>query len=214
MKINLRKLETVLLGLGILLSLSITSQAQNTKPRLRRPVRRTTTPPLVPVGTNLKVRLNDTLSSKTSRVGDKFTATVIDPAKYNEGTVHGHISSIIKSGKIQGRTTMNLAFESIDLSEGRHGVLHGYVTHVYGAEGAKADEEGGVQSGSRGKQTVKRGAIGGAAGAIIGGIAGGGKGAAIGLILGGAGGAGSLAVKGRKELKLENGTELLIHVTR
>jgi hypothetical protein len=43
---------------------------------------------------------------------------------------------------------------------------------------------------------------------------GGGKGAAIGLILGGAGGAGSLAVQGSKELKLESGTELLVRVTR
>jgi hypothetical protein len=51
-------------------------------------------------------------------------------------------------------------------------------------------------------------------GAIVGGIAGGGKGAAIGLIIGGAGGAGSLAVQGSKELKIESGTEMLVHVTR
>jgi len=51
-------------------------------------------------------------------------------------------------------------------------------------------------------------------GAIVGGIAGGGKGAAIGLIIGGAGGAGSLAVKDSKELKIESGTEMLMHVTR
>ena len=50
-------------------------------------------------------------------------------------------------------------------------------------------------------------------GAIIGGIAGGGKGAGIGLILGGAGGAGSLAIQGSKELKIESGTEMLVHVT-
>jgi hypothetical protein len=34
------------------------------------------------------------------------------------------------------------------------------------------------------------------------------------LILGGAGGAGSLAVQGNKELKIESGTEMLVHVTR
>jgi hypothetical protein len=33
------------------------------------------------------------------------------------------------------------------------------------------------------------------------------------LILGGAGGAGSLAINGSKELKLESGTEMLVHVT-
>ncbi len=107
---------------------------------------------------------------------------------------------------------MNLAFDSIDLPGEKHGVLHGYVTKVYGAEGS-ADNEGGVQSKSRGNQTLKRSGIGATAGAIIGGIAGGGKGAAIGLILGGAGGAGSLAINGSKELKLESGTEMLVHVT-
>src|SRR5262249_51797455 len=44
--------------------------------------RRTRTPSIVPLGTNLRVRLNDTLSSKDSRVGDRFTATVINPSRY------------------------------------------------------------------------------------------------------------------------------------
>ena len=197
-----------------LLSPIVIAKAQTKQsPSLKR---RTTTrrAPLVPVGTNLKVRLEDTLSSKQSRAGDRFTATVLDPTRFNEARITGHIASIQKSGKVKGRTTMNLAFDSIVLPDSRKGVLHGYVTRVYGSGSAKADEEGGVQSGSRGKQTLKRSGIGAAAGAIIGGIAGGGKGAAIGLILGGAGGAGSVAIKGSKELKLESGTEMLVHVTR
>ena len=200
--------------IAVLFTLPLMVQAQ-TKPRLRRGVRRTTVvKPLVPVGTNLKVRLEDTLSSKDSRVGDRFTATVLDPVRFNEATVTGHIASIQKSGKIKGRTSMNLAFDSIRLREGRSGTLHGYVTRVYGSDSGRADEEGGVESGSRTKQTVKRAGIGAAGGAILGAIVGGGKGAAIGLILGGAGGAGSLAVQGSKELKLESGTELIVRVTR
>ncbi|HEY8187018.1 MAG TPA: hypothetical protein VIF64_13165 [Pyrinomonadaceae bacterium] len=200
--------------IATLFTLPLVIQAQ-TKPRLRRGTRRTTVVrPLVPVGTNLKVRLEDTLSSKESRVGDRFTATVLDPVRFNEGTVTGHVSSIQKSGKIKGRTSMNLAFDSVRLSDGRSGTLHGYVTRVYGSDSGTADNEGGIQSGSRTKQTVKRGAIGAGAGAVLGAIVGGGKGAAIGLILGGAGGAGSLAVQGSKELKLESGTEMLVHVTR
>jgi len=201
-----------LIVLSILIAFPTLATAQTRKPRLRRAAPRTTTARLVPTGTNLKVRLNDTLSSKDSRVGDRFTATVLDPVRFNEGTVRGHIRSITKSGKVQGRTTMNLSFDSIELPEGRHGVLHGYVTKVYGS-GGQADTEGGIQSSGRGKQTLKRAGIGATAGAIIGGIAGGGKGAGIGLILGGAGGAGSLAIQGSKELKIESGTEMLVHVT-
>jgi hypothetical protein len=109
---------------------------------------------------------------------------------------------------------MNLAFDSVEMRDGRRGVLHGYVTRVYGEGSGRADNEGGVESGSRTKQSVKRAGIGATVGAIVGGIAGGGKGAAIGLIIGGAGGAGSLAVQGSKELKIESGTEMLVHVTR
>jgi hypothetical protein len=209
------KLNSLKLFPAVVLFLAIASpvaSAQTSKPRTKRmtpkPAAR-----LVPVGTDLKIRLNDTLSSKDSRAGDRFTAYVLDPVRFNEATVRGHISSIDKSGKIKGRTTMNLAFDSITLSDGRTGTLHGYVTKVYGDSG-RTDEEGGVQSKSRTNQTVKRTGIGATAGAIIGGLAGGGKGAAIGLILGGAGGAGSLAIKGSKELKLESGTEMLVHVTR
>ena len=209
----MRNIFRTLLVLGLVFGLAPFALAQ-TKPGLKRkaPVKRVV--PLVPVGTDLKVRINDTLSSKDSRIGDRFTATVINPSRFDEARINGHISSIQKSGKIKGRTSMNLAFDSVELRDGRRGVMHGYVTRVYGEGSGRADNEGGVESGSRGKQTAKRAGIGATVGAIVGGIAGGGKGAAIGLIIGGAGGAGSLAINGSKELKIESGTEMLVHVTR
>ena len=209
----MRNIFRTLLVMSLVLGLAPFALAQ-TKPGMKRRTPAKRVAPLVPVGTDLKVRINDTLSSKDSRIGDRFTATVIDPSRFDEARVNGHISSIQKSGKIKGRTSMNLAFDSIELRDGRRGVLHGYVTRVYGEGSGRADNEGGVESGSRGKQTVKRAGIGATVGAIVGGIAGGGKGAAIGLIIGGAGGAGSLAINGSKELKIESGTEMLVHVTR
>jgi hypothetical protein len=219
MKTNLRVSLLVVLAIVALLYNPLLTSAQ-TKPSLRRsttrrrPVRRVVVAPLVPVGTDLKIRINETLSSKDSRVGDRFTATVIDPSRFDEARLQGHVASIRRSGTVQGRTSMNLAFDSIQLSDGRREPLHGYVTRVYGSDSGRADNEGGIESSSRGKQTLKRAGIGATVGAIVGGIAGGGKGAGIGLILGGAGGAGSLAVQGKKELKIESGTEMLVHVTR
>jgi outer membrane lipoprotein SlyB len=182
-----------------------------------RRTRRRTAPPasVVPAGTELRVRLNDTLSSKESRAGDRFSATVVNPSRYEEAKITGHIRSIRKSGRVEGRTTMSLAFDSIRLADGRTAVMRGEVLRVYDSESAKnVDEEGRVQSGGRGKQTLKRGGIGAVAGAVIGGIAGGGKGAAIGILVGGAAGAGSIAIQGSKELKIERGTEMLVRVNR
>ena len=189
---------------------NLTADAQTTRTRRRVP---TTT--LVPAGTQLRIRLNDTLSSKEARAGDKFTATVVNPSRYEEAKITGHIRSIRKSGRVEGRTTMSLSFDSIHLSAGRTGILRAEVLRVYDSDSASGvDEEGRVQSGGRGKQTLKRSGIGAVAGAVIGGIAGGGKGAAIGMIVGGAAGAGSIAVQGSKELRIERGTEMLIRVNR
>ena len=217
MKANFRVSLLVVLAIVALLYNPLLTSAQ-TKPSLRRSTRkrpvRKVAAPLVPVGTDLKIRINETLSSKDARVGDRFTAIVIDPSRFDEARLQGHVSSVKRSGTVQGRTSMNLAFDSIQLSDGRREPLHGYVTRVYGSDSGRADNEGGIESSSRGKQTLKRAGIGATVGAIVGGIAGGGKGAGIGLILGGAGGAGSLAVQGKKELKIESGTEMLVHVTR
>jgi hypothetical protein len=208
----MRKQQAIMMAVLTIIALAGTATVTSAQTKRRTTTRRAA--PLVPIGTDLKIRINDTLSSKDSRVGDRFTATVIDPDRFDEARVNGRISSIRKSGKVKGRTSMNLAFDSIELRDGRRGVLHGYVTRVYGDDAGRADNEGGVESGSRTNQAIKRGGIAAGVGAIIGGIAGGGKGAAIGLIVGGAGGAGSLAVQGSKELKIESGTEMLVHVTR
>ncbi len=208
----MRKQQAILVAVLTIFALASLTPVTSAQTKKRTTTKRAV--PLVPVGTDLKIRIKDTHSSKDSRVGDRFTATVIDPNRFDEARVYGHISSIQKSGKVKGRTSMNLAFDSVELRDGRKGVLRGYVTRVYGDDSGRADNEGGIESGSRTNQTVKRTGIGAGVGAIVGGIVGGGKGAAIGLIVGGAGGAGSLAVKGSKELKIESGTEMLVHVTR
>lgn len=168
---------------------------------------------IVRVGTELRMRLNNELSSKSARVGDQFTATVTSPSLYDGATVTGHISSLKESGRVEGKTTIALAFDSIALREGRSGPMHGQLVRLGSNAEGDVDEEGTVKSGGRGKQTLKRSGIGAAAGAIIGGLAGGGKGAAIGIIVGGAAGAGSVAIKGSKELKLESGTRMYVRVT-
>ena len=117
----MRKISPVVMALVAifaLVSVSSLASAQTKKSTTRRAA------PLIPVGTNLKIRINDTLSSKENRIGDRFTATVIDPSRFDEATVTGHISSIQKSGKVKGRTSMNLAFDSVQLRDGRRGVLH------------------------------------------------------------------------------------------
>jgi len=166
---------------------------------------------LVPDGVEMKIRLSTQISTKTNREGDKFTAVVLDPSDYSEAVIEGHIASLNKSGKATGKTELALAFDSIQLRDGRGSRFAAQVEKVYQSETVKTvDEEGNVETSSRTKDTATRTIGGGALGAIIGGIAGGGKGAAIGAILGAGVGAGSVYVQGGKDLELEPGTEILI----
>src|SRR4029450_839742 len=99
--------SSFLLALATILLLSSmpTLSAEAQTKRTRKPAPKL----LVPAGTQLKVRINDTLSSKESRSGDKFTATVINPSRYEEAKVAGHIRTINKSGRVKGKTSMSLA---------------------------------------------------------------------------------------------------------
>src|SRR5262249_20219184 len=129
----------------------------------------------IPSGTQLNVRLTSRIDSKQSHVGDRFTAEVTAPGPYEGAIVEGHIDKLNESGKVTGRTEMALAFDSIRLRDGRSADLTASLEKVIESETVKTvDEEGNVKTGSRTKDSQTRGAIGAAAGAIIGGIAGGG----------------------------------------
>jgi len=173
--------------------------------------RRARVPVEVPQDTELRLKLNTAINTKTNRKGDTFTATVVAPAAYEGSTVTGHIANLTRSGRVSGKTEMSLAFDSITLPDGRQGQLDADLEKVLESEHIKkVDEEGRIESGSRTRDSEVRGGVGAAAGAIIGGIAGGGKGALIGLILGGAAGVGTVYVEGNKDLILDPGTEMLI----
>src|SRR5271165_2625883 len=65
----------------------------------------------VPTDTALRVRLDDTLTSVDSCVGDPFSATVVDNGEYRNARVYGHIAEIDMSGHVKGRTSMALRFD-------------------------------------------------------------------------------------------------------
>ena len=210
----------ILVILGIALLILATGDAQGqTKRRSSKPIRRTTTAkpavPRVPVGTELKVRLQSEIDTKNAKDGDKFTVTVLTPANYADATIDGHVAKVNQSGKMTGKTELSLSFDTIHYKSGQSAPLAAQVVKVYGEDSAKeVDEEGNVKSGSKGKTTAVRTGGGAALGAIVGGIAGGGKGAAIGAAVGAAAGAGSTYIQGSNKVKLDPGTEILIKTTK
>src|SRR4030095_8883390 len=81
--------------LSLLLTLTFIAGAAETFAQTRRPVltRRTTVKKVVPklysvrAGTVLRARITQTISSKTARIGERFTATVVDPVYSTNGVL-------------------------------------------------------------------------------------------------------------------------------
>lgn len=170
---------------------------------------------VIPADTSLRLRLTSSLSTKTNQEGDRFTARVIEPATYEGATVEGHIARIERSGRVSGHTEMALDFDTITLRDGRRSQFYAQIEKIYVGDSIKtADEEGNIDSASKTRDILIRSGGGAALGAIIGAIAKGGKGAAIGAIIGAGVGAGSVFIQGKKELILDEGTEMSVRTTR
>jgi hypothetical protein len=168
----------------------------------------------VPDDTALRIRLDDTLTSVDSKVGDPFSATVVDQGEYRNARVYGHVSQIDMSGRVKGHTSMLLRFDRLVMPDGRRAPIHAELIELYHApSGEKVDVEGAIESGGRGRKSIEHTAIGAGAGALLGGIFGGGKGAGIGSIIGGVGGLGTTAFHGHQKITLNSGQEMLIRVT-
>jgi hypothetical protein len=169
---------------------------------------------VVPDDIALRIRLDDTLTSVDSKVGDPFSATVVDQGEYRNARVYGHVAQIDMSGRVKGHTSMLLRFDRLVMPDGRRGSMQAEIIELYHApSGEKVDVEGAIESGGRGRKSIEHTAIGAGAGALLGGIFGGGKGAGIGSIIGGVGGLGTTAFHGHQKITLNSGQEMLIRVT-
>jgi len=169
---------------------------------------------VVPNDIALRIRLDDTLTSVDSSVGDPFSATVVDQGEYQNARVYGHIAEIQMSGKVKGHTSMALRFDRLVMPDGQRAPIHAEIVELYHApSGEKVDVEGAIESGGRGRKSVEHTAIGAGAGALLGGMFGGGKGAGIGSVIGGVGGLGTTAFHGHQKITLSSGQEMLIRIT-
>jgi hypothetical protein len=142
-------------------------------------------------GTNLTIRLGETLNSAHNYTGDTFrgmleTPVIVDGFIIADrgSKVLGKVLSAQDAGRVQGLSALTLALTEINTTDGQRVRIQTDSYEKRGSAGTGSDAA-----------TIAGGA---ALGAIIGAIAGGGKGAAIGAGAGGAAGTGIvLATRGK-----------------
>jgi hypothetical protein len=183
----------VLLASGALLLLAGVITATAELSRRDKPV-------TLPSETQIRVTLDQGLSSNQSRAGDHFEATVSRPVLVDNKTiipegarVEGLVVDARHSGRLMGRARLQLALESIEL-DGQNYQLRTFAAHRIG--------------GSHKKRNWAWIAGGGGGGALVGAIAGGGKGALIGGPIGAGAGTAVAFMTGKKDIHLAPETPL------
>jgi hypothetical protein len=154
----------------------------------------------LPVATEMQVRLDTPLSSRTARAEDRFEATVMNPVYVDNrmviaagDRVRGTVVSAEPADRPARGGKLDLAFDSILLEDNTRLDVRSRVVSI--SENMDRSETG------------EKAGMGAALGALLGAVVGGKKGALLGLIVGGAGGA--ITTRG-DEVELPEGTILTL----
>jgi len=166
----------------------------------------------VPNGVIVTGILENEINTKASQNNDRFRMTVQSPDEFRGATIEGYVSGINRSGTVTGASKLTLNFEKITLRDGQTFDFAGNLQSVQALNGKNitVDNEGTIKGESQTKQTAKRSGLGAGIGAVIGAIAGGAKGAAIGAVIGAGGGAGTVAVQGKSDIQLQQGSTITV----
>lgn len=163
-------------------------------------------PLVVPADTVLAVVLDQTISSKTSQSGDKFTATVESPVEIDGKVVipkgaraEGAVKEAKAAGRFKGGALLSLTLTSVTVNGKDHEIQTSAPT---------------MSSKGKGKRTAAMVGGGAGGGALIGGLAGGGKGAVIGGLIGAAAGTGGAGFTGNRDITLPAETALDFKLTQ
>ncbi len=176
----------------------------------------------VPAGSEIRIRMKEPLTTRTHKVGDTFSARVIqnigagrERAIPKGVEVRGSISQLVRAGRIRGRARMNLHFKELRFRDGRVVPMDAQMASlVEPRKSSVPDEEGTLEEpGEKGRDAGKVGASS-AIGALIGLIGGGKEGVAVGAAAGAAVGAAGILVTRGRDIVIPAGTEIVIRLSK
>jgi hypothetical protein len=174
----------------------------------------------LPAGTSMKVKLENALTTFSSKSGDPFSARVTEavmlggkPVIPVGATVQGRVTKTSEPRRIAGKPTIAILPETVVLPNGEHYMLNAALVDTSVRNGTDVNNEGQFKGkGHDGKDMTEIG-MGTGGGMLVGGLIGGGKG----VLIGGAVGATATVahwLSKRSSTMLPAGTELVMELSR
>lgn len=103
----------------------------------------------IPEGTEFKLQLHTTISSRTSKPGDRVVTTLYDPVYvYDENVlpkgsrVDGHIGEVKTAGRRGKGGYLTVVFDSVELPNGEKMAILGSLTEIFSSEAGAAPTVG------------------------------------------------------------------------
>ncbi len=137
----------------------------------------------VPAGTELAIRIDHSLSSRSSHAGELFTGEVVQPVTASDGSavipkgaaVEGEVAAAHRGGPFRGRPLLELRLTSLTVRGVRYRIATGELERAGQARGKRAAR---LIGGGSGLGMLVGGVTHGGVGLVVGGLVGGGAGAA------------------------------------
>jgi hypothetical protein len=177
----------------------------------------------LPSGTQLIVKLTNTLSTKGSEEGDPWAGKVAEPIFAGgqevvpvDSIVRGHVTFLKPAGRATGQGELRLVAETISVPDQGTFTIVALLKNADDNTGSKVkDDEGTVEGpGKSVKSAAKEAGIGAAVGAGVGSIAHGGSGALYGMAIGAMAGVIHTVAKKHQGVLLPPGTEMTFTLDR
>jgi hypothetical protein len=138
----------------------------------------------IPAGTSLAIRIDQRISVKSSRAGDRFTGELVEPVMADDnrvlvpkGTpVGGVVDASHRRGHFKGRSLLELRLTSLTMNGTRYPLA---TRDLSSSKKGKGKRSAALIGGGSGLGMLVGGLASGGVGMVIGGLAGGGAGTAV-----------------------------------
>lgn len=174
----------------------------------------------LPAGTSMKVKLESTIATSSSKTGDAFSGRITEAVLLDGkavipigATVEGRVTQVSEARRISGKPTIGIFPESLVMPNGDKFILNAMLVDTDVRQGTDVNNEGQFKGKGHDGEDLTQIGMGTGGGMLAGGLIAGAKGMVIGGAIGATATVTHWLIK-KRSTELPAGTELVMELSR